>query len=188
MDFVSLIVNNASLVIIDERTNFKKWTQLAIKQVNILTPTDTSINPAAATGMQIVSVSDGSALTNMQALKVIQPAHMNIECVCNDQSTFDSLVAGWGDLESTYSITSRSIIASGMALTTIDFEQTSENLSGMKLILTFEQTSFSQDSTFNPKQTADQSTLGISNKDPEGLTSTVSSFYNTIKSKLGSLI
>lgn len=185
MNLLQTILNPSSLKVVDEQTLVTKWPSIAVISVDILSSAVATDIPLAATSLQVVSVYEEGIISNMQAAKVLMPAAMTVNAVISDQSTMDSVIAGWRNTESTYTITSRSIIAKAMALTTVEIGQTNENLSGVTVTLTFEQTSISDESQFNPRQQADKDSLGIDSKQPEGLTSTVTNLYNNIKSKLG---
>lgn len=185
MELIQMFLGSKSMKIIDETSGIQKWSGLAIISVEIMASSNSSDIPVAATSMQVVSVYEGSLISNMQANKVLTPSSLNINAVCTDVSTMENIISSFKDLEATYKITSRNIISEAMALVNVEIAQTPENVSGVVLRLAFEQTSKSSDSGFNPLQSADQDSLGVSSQESETLTSTVTGLYNNIKSKIG---
>ena len=184
MDFVSILLSGQSLTITNESTGIPVWTKLSPVSAEITSPAETTQFPLAGTAMQ-VEVSSISSVSNLQAAKVIMPAHMALNVICNDQSTIENIINTFDNDEVTFSITSRSIIASKMSMSDVEITQSEENLNGVSIVITFEQTSFSIQGSFDPKQSADESSNGVAIKEPVSLTTTVSSLYNKIKSTVG---
>ena len=185
MDLIKLLFSNTSLQIKDELTGVIKWPRLTPLSADITAAAVVSDQPFAATPIQAVGVYENAILTNMQAVKILMPASLSLNALITDVSTAESIIQGWKDKESTFTITSRSIISQGMALVKVEFNQSKNNLSAVVATLSFEQTAESNLSNFNPKQAADRDTLGITTKAPESLTSRVTTFYNNVTSKLG---
>lgn len=185
MDFLRLLLGNTSLSIIDEQSGISKWPRFEALSVDIMAGANSTDNPIAATPLQVVGVYSESVYSNMQGSKVLMPSNMSITGIVADVSTMDSIIAAFKDLESTYSITARSIISNGMSLVGIEINQNSDNISSANVTLNFDQTSESNLTEFNPLQSADKDTVGISTKQPITLTDRVSDLYNNITSKLG---
>lgn len=185
MDFVSILLSGQSLTITNESTGLPVWTRISPVSAEITSPAETTQFPLAGTAMQVVEVSSTSSVSNLQAAKVIMPAHMALNVICNDQSTIENIINTFDNDEVTFSITSRSIIASKMSMSDVEITQSEENLNGVSIVITFEQTSFSIQGSFDPKQSADESSNGVAIKEPVSLTTTVSSLYNKIKSTVG---
>lgn len=185
MDLLKLLFSNSTLIIKDERNGVIKWPRLTPLSADITAASTMTDQPMAATPIQAIGVYENVILNNMQAVKVLMPAALTLHCLITDVSTAESIIQGWKDKESTFTITSRSIISQAMALVKVEFNQSKSNLSAVIATLNFEQTAESNLSNFDPKQVADRDTLGITTKAPESLTTTVSNFYNNVTSKLG---
>lgn len=185
MDFVSLLLSGQQLKIKNENSGLPVWTNLSPISADITSPTETTEYPQSGTAMQIVSVSGNSSVNNMQASKVIMPAHLVLHVVTVDQSTIESIISLFSNTELTFSVLTRNIIADGMSLVDVEIEQAPENLNGVGMALTFEQTSLSNQNSFDPRQQADESSVGVSVKEPQGLTGTVTAVYNKVKSSVG---
>ena len=185
MDLIKLLIGTSSLRIVDDATGVRKWPKLNVLTVAITATASTSDNPMAATPAQAIASYESDIINNMQSVKVIMPSAMTITALINDTSTAESIVSAWASQEDTFSITSRSIISNAMALVNVVFKQSNTNTSSVAAELYFEQTAESQLFKFDPKQPADSSQIGIATKAPQSLTSTVSTFYNSVTSKLG---
>lgn len=185
MNFVSLVLSGDQLNIKNESTGLRVWTRLSPISADITSPTETANHPLAGTAMQIVSVDTRSRMSNIQAAKVIMPAYLALHVIATDQSTVESIRAAHANTELTFSVTTRNIVSDAMSLTEVEIDQSADNINGVSMTLTFEQTSISEQNPFKPRQAADESTNGISTKEPKTITGFISSLYNKVKSSIG---
>jgi hypothetical protein len=75
-------------------------------------------------------------------------------------------------------VNTKGIIAKGMALTRVEIEQTPEMTSASKMVLELEQVIRQKLNEFNPKNSSDESTYGITIQSPPNTSTSVVSLYN----------
>lgn len=173
---------NSKFSVTDEASGLAVWTEIKILNVEIDSSSLQTSNPVASEKASENSTLTSLISTDINTIKIIQPAQMRITAFAASLSGIESVVNSFFDTKATLKVTTKGITAIGMAVSDIEVDQTPEMTSAVKLIIDLTQSYLpSPTSGFNPAQSANYSvasSYGVSTQ--AGLPATVSSIYNKI--------
>lgn len=169
---------------INESTGLAVWTDAKTVDVEIQSDSDNSDVPLSSQQVSGTGVSTQLLASDIQTAKILRPTHLRIHMLTDNLSLIENVFSLYQDTTVTLSITSKSIIANHMAITSVEVEQSPEMLSAAKLTISMEQSKVSTVVPFDPAQAADQSNFGLSLQSPP----TVGSNLSTVGNSLGSIV
>lgn len=159
--------------------NFKTLSvEIDAASANASIPISTARGDEALTG-QLVMQKD------VQTSKIIRPSRMRITGFAPDISTVTSILSSFADLETTLTITSKSIIAEGMVIERVSIEQDPEAISAQKVTIELEQAIPPEPATFDPLNPADESEYGVRVQRPPTAAASVRDLYNKVSTITG---
>lgn len=185
---VSFLIGDSPLKIIDELTGTKRWPSLRTKSVRIMVMAEVTDMPFQGEGFVVAPQSIANLRENIRSGKVINPARIDAEFICDDISVLTSLENVFNDTSHTLKIYSKEIVAVHMAMTNMRIEQTPAVLSAVNLSITFEQTAQDTYDGFNPAKPGDASSYGINVQPKDGIALLPSIIYNKVSNILGNLV
>lgn len=169
----------------NEATGAPCWTGAQIKDVEFVTESANSENPLSTEQVNETSVYTGLLAADIKTAKILLPVKMRVMITTDNISLIESIISVFADPTVTLSVTSKSIVSPGMALTHLSIEQMPEMLSASRLSLMLEQIQEPMTSSYNPSQAGDQSSLGLG---VQTLNSVGPSLSTTVGNNVGSLV
>lgn len=180
---IGYVFGKKSFKIVHEEFNYQYWGDLKILSVDILVDASVIDQPIAAQenldpdgyiNLLEVDVANG---------KIIQPTRMRVKALAPTLSVVEGLMLGFVDTVSTYTITTRSVIATGMYMLDLQLVQSGDNLSSTEVVIEWEQSAPPSPVDFDPANPSSRSRYGVRIQKPEeGIPKTLTSIGNDIKS------
>ena len=185
---ISYVLGTSPLRIVDELTGTKRWPALKTKNVKISVLSEVTDMPFQGDGFVVEAQSITNLKENIRSSKVVNPARIDAEFVCDDISVLTSLENVFNDTSHTLKIYSKEVVASHMAITDMKIEQKPDMLSAVYLSITFQQTAQDTLEGFNPEREGDATSYGINVQGITGVSFDPTSVYNKVSKFLGDLI
>lgn len=158
---ISALIGKSLLKIVNERYGREYWSLLKIVSVEIMADAETSDHPLSSKDgsddRQYVNVLD----VDLSNGKVIRPVKMRLNVICNHPATVEGLMREFQNLADTYSITTKSIIAESLVMTSLQINQTPDMISAVGISIEWEQSAPRVANQFDPKDQANASTYGL---------------------------
>lgn len=167
----------------NESTGAIQWINLKIINVDILLEASSMDHP-----MFTKDAVDANGYIKLLEIditngKIITPSKMKIKAIAPDLTTVESIIAGFIDLVTTYEISTKSVISSSMFMSDLLITQSSDNLTSTELVMEWEQATQPNPSSFDPLNSANDSTYGVRIQSNDiSIPSTISSFVDGAES------
>ena len=179
---ISQFIKPANFKIYDEQYGITVWADLRIDRVTIDTQANTSHNPISTEYVANGTQTSDALAADLLATKVLQPVKVVAETFVESISTVLAVIVAFQVVAKTFRITSKGLRAEGMAITDIEIDQSTEMLSAVSLKLTFEQAEITDTTGYNPSQSGDSSTYGISVQADTSVAGELQTVYNKVSS------
>lgn len=150
----------------NEGTGYQVWNRFKVAAVEIHSSSANSEHPITVDQTTEAVSFETLIEADLKTIKVIQPSSLRVVGLCDDLSTLENIVASFQDLTATFEISTKSIIASNLAFTGLEIEQSAQMLSASRVSMSFEQCQYPQFANYNPEQDGDVSVYGVSVQSP----------------------
>lgn len=186
-NILSSLLSESKVSFYNETFKAPAWLGMSVAKVEVSQPTSNADQPlyARSNATNEKEASPGVLSSDLKTAKIIEPLEIKVAGYCNDLTTLDSIMYCFALTDVTVQVTSKTVIATAMALTAFEIEHSSECLSSSKVNLSFERVTSAPPPPFAPGQAADNSLIGQGMKALESVTATATNTINSIKSKLG---
>lgn len=187
-ELINALLTNPGLIIKDEKTGLRRWPDLNIISAVIGVSAESTDLPQAANGATNLSLTLDALSRDMAAGKIIHPSTIVVKAIVESPTTVASIITVWQDVQHSLSINSRSIVSTGMAIVSMEIDQTPEATSAIYLNINFQQAIPENNKAgFDPKNEGDESSYGIHVQSEPGILQTVGSLYNKVSAAASSI-
>jgi hypothetical protein len=163
---LSTLLGKPTFTVTDEATGAVIWTDLGIVSVEVMLSSENTDQPLSNQQVDDISTWQDILAADIQSVKIISPDRLRVTALCSGLSTVKSIIAYFGNLSSTLSINTKSIITRYLVMSECDIEQSGEMISAVRIVMVFEQAQPSESTGYAPQQGADQSVYGVSIANP----------------------
>jgi hypothetical protein len=163
---LSTLLGKPTFTVTDEATGAVIWTDLGIVSVEVMLSSENTDQPLSNQQVDDISTWQDILAADIQSVKIISPDRLRVTALCSDLSTVKSIISYFGNLSSTLSINTKSIITRYLVMSECDIEQSGEMISAVRIVMVFEQAQPSESTGYAPQQGADQSGYGVSIANP----------------------
>jgi hypothetical protein len=185
---ISGLFGAPALKVVNETTTYSVWTKLKVVKVEFSNSAAVTDDPVSLDQVTDAGTYQALVEDDLKAIKIIQPTRIRITALCPDMSTFDNVLAGFANVEDTFTVTSKAIIAPSMTMSSLNLEQSSDNLSSSKLVIELEQAQPTFEDAYDPFQEADANTYGTRIQKPISLTTSVQTLYSKVSTYIKSAL
>lgn len=168
----------------NETTGTPCWTDANVKDVEIVSESDNAEMPLSTEQVNESSVFTGLLSADVKTAKIIRPNRVKVVILTDNLSLVENIMSLFADTTVTIGIVSKSIVSQSMAISHVAIEQTPDMLSASRVTVVLEQTQPPQQTSFNPAQDGDASTLGLGVQN----LNTVGPSLTTVGNGIGSLV
>jgi hypothetical protein len=175
----------AATTFINENSGQPCWTTANVESVEIVDESENSTNPLSTQQVNESSVYQALLTADVQTVKILRPSKVRINMIAGDISLIMNVMASFADTTQTIQVTSKSIVATAMAVSDVAIDMTPDMLSANRLVVMLEQVQQPETSSYNPAQAGDQSTVNLG---VQTLTSVGPSLSPTVGNNVASLV
>ena len=180
---ITQLFRPSSLTITDESAGAAVWDQLKVMSVEITSTADIAKQPLSTKDLTESNVYQSILDVDVNNGKIINPVNLTIIAFVADVSTIEDIELKYADVTSSFTITSKEIISTSMALLSVEINQSQENTSSSRVTLIFSQSEAQILNSFSPLNPSDQKTYGIRVQSlPDTLTGIVDNAINSAAS------
>lgn len=170
----------------NELTGMACWQAMYIKDVEVNSSSLNTSHPISTEQSTESSTYTSLISSDIESIKIIQPSSMRITAFCADISSVENVVSIFKDTQATMTITTKGITANGLVIVAIEIEHTPDMMSAMKLSIELEQAiPPSSIGDFNPAQSSDSNTYGVSVQTLPSAATSATTLYNKVLSFIG---
>jgi hypothetical protein len=175
----------AGTTFLNENSGQPCWTTANVQNVEIINESENSTNPLSTQQVNETSVYQSLLAADVKTTKIIRPSKLRTAILAADLSLILNVMATFADTTQTIQVTSKSLIATALAVSDVVIEISSDMLSANRLTVMLEQVQVPENSSYNPAQPGDQTTvnLGI-----QTLTAVGPSLSSTVGNNVASLV
>lgn len=170
---------------VNNRTGYPCWVNLKVVAVEIDSSSANADVPLASADGDETFTYAQLMEEDVKTAKIIRPTRMRVTALSPDVSTTNSVLAVYADVESTLTITTKSVIADLMTVAHVTIQQDDEALNVARITIELEQASQPENDPFKPSSMADETSVGTRVQRPTPLTQTVSALYNKVANFIG---
>lgn len=181
---LSALLSKPIVRFVNEENGLPVWTDAKTVDVERQSDSDNSDVPMSSQQVSGTAVTTELLASDISTGKILRPNHMRVHILTDNLSLIENIFSLFEDTTVTLSITSKSIISTNMAIMSVEVDQSSEVLSAVRVSINFERSRVSKVVPFDPSQSSDQNSFGLSLQSPP----TVSSNLGTIQNQIGSIV
>lgn len=179
---IQKLLSPSKFKIYDEQYEITVWSDLRVSNVSMSVSAETAKNPISTEYVADNLQTSQNLSNDLLATKVVQPAKIEAEVFIESISTVLAVIVAFYVQTKTFKITTKGVVAKGMAITAIEIDQSTEMLSAVKMKITFEQAEKTVTTGWNPAQSGDAESYGITVQPSSSIAGELQTVYNKVSS------
>lgn len=195
-NILSSLFAASPLKIINDLDKYQYWGSIAVKGVDVMLDSSVTDNPISNKSFTEESLYTDLLDVDTRNGKIIRPVRLKISCISDEQGIIESMMGAYANNTSTFTVTSKSIIAESMMVTNLTLTQSSEMISATDIVIEFEQSEPPITDEFDPANPSNRSNFGVRIQAPpsvlasdiKNLTGTLTSAVDSLYTKITSIL